>query len=127
MERNGGPIWTWATPGWTSEKRSWRRKEVGRIRPDIQWHVATKRGKIKALTEGPYKELIALVERKKALIRALVEHPLHVIKKPFHYKKVSYRGLKKNEVRLHARFAMVNLVLTKRELMDGQLGGVNAS
>ena len=99
----------------------------GRIRADIEWHVATKRGTIKAMAEGPYKELTVLVERKKAQIRALVEHPFHVLKNLFRYKKVSYRGLHKNEARLYAQFALVNLVLAKRALLDGRVGGICAS
>jgi IS5 family transposase len=68
-----------------------------------------------------------LVERKKAQIRALVEHPFHVIKNLFRYKKVSYRGLKKNGARLYAQFALANLVLAKRALLDGQHQGIGAS
>jgi IS5 family transposase len=102
-------------------------QEQGHIRADIEWHVATKRGVIKAMVEGPCKELAVLVERKKAQIRALVEHPFHVLKNLFGYKKVSYRGLAKNKARLYAQFALVNLVLAKRELLDGQLRGVSAS
>ena len=79
-----------------------RAQQEGDIRKDVKWPVATKRGFIKAMREGPLKPLTALVERKKAQIRALVEHPFHVIKNLFGYKKVSYRGLRKNGVRLYA-------------------------
>ena len=68
-----------------------------------------------------------LVERKKAQIRARVEHPYHVIKNLFHYKKVSYRGLAKNAARLFAQFALVNLVLAKRALLDKKPQGIGAS
>jgi len=74
-------------------------QEGGDIREDVKWHVATKRGVIKAMAEGT-KELTVLVEREKAQIRALVEHPFHVVKNLFRYKRVSYRGLKKNGARL---------------------------
>ena len=63
---------------------------------------------------GAIKALTVLVERKKAQIGALVKHPFHVIKNLFGYKKVSYRGLRKNGVRLYAQFALANLVLAKR-------------
>ena len=43
---------------------------------------ATKRGPIKAMPEGIYKDLTVVVERKKAQSRALVEHPFHVIIDP---------------------------------------------
>ena len=81
----------------------------GTIRKDIDWHVATKRGLIKAMPDGIYKELTVLVERKKAQIRARVEHPFHVIKNLFGYKKVSYRELRKNGARLYAQYALANL------------------
>ena len=96
------------------------------IRADIDWLVATKRGVIKALTEGPFKALAILVERKKAQIRAIVEHPFHVVKNLFGYKKVSYRGLAKNEARLYAQFGLANLVLAKRALLDGKVTGMGA-
>jgi IS5 family transposase len=99
----------------------------GDIRADIDWHVATKRGVIKAMPEGVLKELTVLVERKKAQIRARVEHPFHVLKNLFHYKKVSYRGLLKNKARLFAQFALVNLVLVKRALLDGETRGIIAT
>jgi transposase, IS5 family len=102
-------------------------QEQGRIRSDIEWRVATKRGLIKALPEGLLKDLTVIVERKKAQVRALVEHPYHVLKNLFGYKKVSYRGLRKNAARLYAQFALVNLVLAKRALLDGRRHSIGAS
>jgi IS5 family transposase len=99
----------------------------GTIRADIQWHVATKRGLIKAMPEGVLKELTVAVEHRKAQIRALVEHPFHVIKNLFRYKKVSYRGLKKNGARLYAQFALANLALAKQALLDDRVQGIGAS
>lgn len=102
-------------------------QDEGDIRKDVQWLVATKRGVVKAMPEGTLKELTILVERKKAQIRALVEHPFHVIKNLFRYKKVSYRGLHKNGARLYVQFALANLVLAKRALLDGPRQGIGAS
>ena len=99
----------------------------GSIRKDITWHVAAKRGSVKAMPEGLLKEITLKLERKKAQIRARVEHPYHVIKNLFHYKKVSYRGLAKNAARLFAQFALVNLVLAKRTLLDKKTQGIGAS
>ena len=89
--------------------------------------MATKRGLIKAMPEGPLKALTVLVERKKAQIRALVAHPFHVINNLFGYKKVSYRGLCKNGVRMCAQFALANLVLVKRVLVDEGHQDIDAS
>jgi len=99
----------------------------GDIRSDIEWHVATKRGLIKAMPEGALKELTVMLERKKAQIRSRVEHPFHVVKNLFHYKKVSYRGLLKNGARLFTQFALANLVLAKRALLDEARQGIGAS
>lgn len=99
----------------------------GDIRSDIEWHVAIKRGLIKAMPEGALKELTVLLERKKAQIRSRVEHPFHVVKNLFHYKKVSYRGLLKNGARLFTQFALANLVLAKRALLDEARQGIGAS
>lgn len=102
-------------------------QEDGDIRKDITGYVAAKRGSIKVMREGPLKDLSVLVQRKMAQIRSLVEHPFHVIKNLFGYKKVSYRGLRKNAARLYTQFALANLVLVKRELLDELGAGVGAS
>ena len=80
------------------------------------WIVAAKRGKIKALAEGKIKELTLAVEKTKAQMRALVEHPFHVIKNLFGHRKTRYRGLAKNTAQLHSLFALANLVLIGRTL-----------
>ena len=85
------------------------------------------RGLIKTMPEGPLKALMVLVERKKAQIRALVEHPFHVVKNLFGSKKVSYRGLHKNSARLYAQFALANLMLVKRALLDEGHWGIGTS
>ncbi|MBB6596925.1 IS5 family transposase [Ralstonia solanacearum] len=82
------------------------------------WHVAIKRGKIKAMRDGIVKDLLIAVERAKAQIRARVEHPFHVIKNLFGHRKVRYKGLAKNTAQLFSLFGLANLVLAKRQLMD---------
>ena len=49
------------------------------------------------------------IEHRKSSIRSKVEHVFRIIKCQFGYKKVVYRGLKKNENRLYALFACANL------------------
>lgn len=97
----------------------------GRIRKKIDWYVAAKRGKIVAMAEGAVKDLTVMIERKKAQIRARVEHPFHIVKNLFGHKKVSYKGLAKNRARMYSLFALANLVIAKRSLL--KLGGVSAS
>ena len=70
-----------------------KREEMAPIREDIEWHVAAKRGKVRAMPEGLVKELSLLFEKAKAQVRARVEHPFHIIKNLFKHRKVRYRGL----------------------------------
>ena len=49
------------------------------------------------------------IGHRKSSIRSKVEHVFRIIKCQFGYKKVVYRGLKKNENRLYALFACANL------------------
>ncbi len=94
-----------------------KRPEVLAAHPQIQWLVAQKRSKVKALPEGPIKELTQQLERCKAQVRAKVEHAFQVVKNLFGHRKVRYRGLAKNTAQLHTLFALANLVLDKRKLL----------
>ena len=94
------------------EKRPEMRARFG----PVPWIVAAKRGKIKAMAEGKLKELTLAVEKTKAKMRALVEHPFHVLKNLFGHRKVRYKGLAKNTAQLHTLFALANLVLVGRSL-----------
>jgi transposase, IS5 family len=89
----------------------------GRLRKDIEWKTAMKRGVLNAMPEGALRGIFELGERLKAQVRAIVEHPFHVIKNLFGYRKVSYRGLAKNDARAHMHAALANLVIGKRALL----------
>ena len=95
-----------------------KRAEMAARSPGVEWHVAAKRGKVKALAEGPIKELTMQLERLKAQVRARVEHPFHVIKNLFKHRKTRYRGLAKNTAQLHSLFALANLVIARRSLLS---------
>jgi IS5 family transposase len=84
----------------------------------VRWRVAAKRGKIKAMQEGPLKDLVITVERTKAQIRARVEHPSHIVKNLFRHRKVRYKGLAKNTSQLFSLFALANLVIAKNQLLS---------
>ena len=109
-----------------------KREEIVSQCPGVEWHVAVKRGKIKAMTEGAIKELTQQLERLKAQVRARVEHPFHVVKNLFRHRKARYRrggggeswglvggraGLAKNTAQLHSLFALANLVIARRSLL----------
>ena len=89
----------------------------GALRTKLKWRIATKRGKIKRLPEGCYKELATALERTKAQVRAKVEHPFHVVKNLFKHSKARYKGLAKNHAQLLSLFALANLVIVKKSLL----------
>ena len=85
---------------------------------NIQWHIAMRPGKRKALSkDNEADNLIDKAEKLKAGIRAKVEHPFRVIKRQFGYVKVRYRGLKKNTAQLITLFALSNLWMVRHKLM----------
>jgi len=85
---------------------------------DINWQIAMKRGKLKAVSEeSGFGHLLRKLESLKASIRSKVEHPFHIVKNLFHYKKVRYKGLDKNTAQLHTLFALANLMIAKRGLL----------
>lgn len=87
--------------------------------------VAAKRGSIKKMKDGPRKTLLQAIEKEKASIRAKVEHPFHVVKNLFGYKKARYKGLAKNQAQLFSLFGLANLVLATR--CRGRANGISAS
>jgi IS5 family transposase len=94
-----------------------KRPEVQGKHSTVEWEVATKRGKIKAMAEGLMKELHKGLERAKAQVRAIVEHPFHIVKNLFRFRKVRYRGLAKNTAQLFTLFALANLLIAKLPLL----------
>ena len=62
------------------------------------------------------------LEQTKARIRAKVEHPFRVIKRQFGHVKVRYRGLAKNTAQLHTLFALSNLWMVRRTLLQKMCG-----
>ncbi len=77
-----------------------------------------KRRKRKALDpQQPISALQEQLEQVKSKIRAKVEHPFRVIKRPFGHIKVRYRGLSKNTQQLHTLFALANLWMVRTRLL----------
>ena len=83
---------------------------------DVSWNIAIKRSIIKALPKA-LRDLAEPVERALSQVRAVVEHPFHIIKNRFHHKKLRYRGLQKNTAQLYTLFALANLVIVKPALL----------
>jgi IS5 family transposase len=95
-----------------------KREEVQGI--EANWHVAMRPGKRRALDkDSPMGAVLDQLEHVKARIRAKVEHPFRVIKRQFGHMKVRYRGLAKNTAQLHTLFALSNLWMARRRLLQG--------
>jgi transposase, IS5 family len=84
----------------------------------IEWHVAMRPGKRRALSESQADRIRDRIERLKAQVRAKGEHAFRVVKRQFGYVKVRYRGLAKNTAQLRTLFALANLWMARRELMS---------
>ena len=83
----------------------------------VKWYIAAKRGTVTALPEGEVKDLTKRIERIKAQVRSRVEHVFHIIKDRFHYRKLRYKGLKKNGAQHEVLFALANLIIVKKALL----------
>jgi IS5 family transposase len=86
----------------------------------VDWHVAMRPGKRRVLDKNtPMGAIMDKLEKTKASIRAKVEHPFRVIKRQFGHVKVRYRGLAKNTAQLNTLFALSNLWMVRRALLQG--------
>ena len=107
----------WADAGYVGvHKRDDVQEALAANDQTVQWHVAKRRKSIEALLEGWQKSLAQAYEKLKAKIRARVEHPFHVVKNIFKYKKARYKGLARNDAQLNTLFALSNLYMVRGEL-----------
>ena len=81
------------------------------------WHIAEKRGKVKAMPNGALKRATEKLEMLKAKFRARVEHPFRVVKRQFGFQKVRFKGLAKNTAQIVTLFALSNLWMSRRRLL----------
>lgn len=101
-----------------------KREEIQTLHPNVNWHIAMMPGKRKALDKAtPMGAILEKLEQVKARIRAKVEHPFRVIKRQFGFSKVKYKGLAKNTANLVTLFALSNLWMVRKRLLNmGALG-----
>lgn len=57
------------------------------------------------------------INRRRSSVRSRCEHIFHITKNIFHYKKVRYRGLKKNTVQLFSLFTLANIYKVRYKLL----------
>lgn len=107
---HGREVVVHADAGYTGADKRVRRK-------NLEWQIAAKRGRIKAMADGRAKRRLEKIEKAKASVRAKVEHPFRVIKRQFGLIKVRFRGLAKNTAHVITLFALSNLWMTRRRLL----------
>ena len=107
----------WADAGYVGvQKREDMQEALSANGQTVQWHVAKRRKTIEKLADGWQKSMAQAYEKLKAQVRARVEHPFHVVKNIFKYKKTRYKGLAKNDAQLNVLFALSNLYMVRGEL-----------
>lgn len=109
---HGKETWISADAGYTGAQK---REELKGL--DVDWFIADKRSRVKAIENEALREVTVNLERLKAKVRARVEHPFHVIKNLFGFKKVRYKGLKKNHAQCQVLFALANVFLVRKRLL----------
>ena len=82
---------------------------------EVDWRVAMKPGKRRQLDKSGSAEA---AEKRKASVRAKVEHPFLYVKRHFGYAKVRYRGLAKNRQRIALLLGFTNLLIAGRYAVD---------
>ena len=105
---HGGEKRVWGDAGYQGVAKRDENKGL-----DVEWRVAMRPGRRRQLERGSE---AAVEERRKASIRAKVEHPFLWVKRRFGYAKVRYRGLAKNTQRLALLLGLTNLITAERHL-----------
>jgi IS5 family transposase len=107
----------WLDAGYVGvEKREDMQAALAANGQEVKWHIAKRRSTIEKLVDGWQKNLAQAYEKLKAQVRARVEHPFHVVKNIFKYKKTRYKGLAKNDAQLNVLFALSNLYMVRGQL-----------
>ena len=105
---HGGETQVWGDAGYQGVHKRPENRGL-----DVEWQVAMRPGKRRKLEPGSDE---AVAEKRKASVRAKVEHPFLYIKRHFDYGKVRYRGLSKNTQRLMTLLGFANLMRAERYL-----------
>ena len=103
---HGGEEEVWGDAGYQGVGKRPENRDAG-----VDWHVAMKPGKRRLLDKEGAAEA---AEKRKASVRAKVEHPFLYVKRHFGYAKVRYRGLAKNTQRIALLLGFSNLLIAGR-------------
>ena len=91
----------------------------------VTWHIAMRPSRRKALSKTAMGELMEKHEHTKASIRAKVEHPFHVVKNLFMYRKARYQGMAENTAQLFSLFSFASFLLARRWIDDTDSQGAS--
>ncbi len=103
---HGGEEQVWGDAGYQGVGKREENRDT-----DVDWQVAMKPGKRKLLDKAGPEEA---AEKRKASVRAKVEHPFLYVKRHFGYAKVRCRGLAKNTQRIAVLLGFTNLLIARR-------------
>ena len=96
----------WGDSGYQGVGKRRENKDRG-----VEWATAMQPGRRRLLDKSGPEEA---AERRKASVRAKVEHPFLYVKRHFGYDKVRYRGLAKNTQRIALLLGFTNLLIAGR-------------
>ena len=105
---HGGETQVWCDAGYQGVHKRPENRDL-----EVEWQVSMRPGKRRKLEPGSDE---AVAEKRKASVRAKVEHPFLYIKRHFGYAKTRYRGLAKNTLRLMTLLGFANLMRAERYL-----------
>ena len=104
---HGAETRAWGDAGYQGVERRAEHRDGG-----VEWRVAMKPGRRRLLAEGGAE---AAAEKRKASVRAKVEHPFLYVKRHFGYARVRYRGVAKNRQRIALLLGFSNLLIAGRQ------------
>ena len=85
-------------------------------RKDINWMIARRRSDVAKIRRGRERVRAMRAEKRKAQVRAFVEHPFRIVKRVFGHVKNRFKGLAKNTTHVVTLFALSNLYLARKHL-----------
>lgn len=89
-----------------------QKRDEHKDRQGVDWFIARRPGQRRTLNADK-----ARAETLKASVRAKVGHSFRYIKRVFGYDRVRYRGLAKNNTRLHLLAAFSNLLMGEKYVL----------
>ena len=85
---------------------------------EVEYRIAMKPGQRRVLPKTPEGRLLDLIETAKPHFCAKVEYPFRIIKCQFGFRKIFYRGIRKNDLKLKLLFALANLWMVRELISD---------